>query len=129
MQREPEMRKSSSSVNLRQNSSNFNSNRRSSIENPSVILKAEKYKQPIKKVKSLECLEKMKQSALDVVKANATGFIYEVMKDGSEHMDGDNSPYEMFQKLVHDDIGSIMVNHVTEGSIISIVSHATKHHI
>lgn len=121
-----------SSKRMRKSSSytQFGNGMKRSPSTESVRAKENKYVSVMKKCKSADEINTIKHNLTDVVKQNVPGVLYDLVKDGTERLQSVDTSHLSAGDVVHtlqSDIGSIMVNHVTQSSIMSVVSHVAKH--
>jgi hypothetical protein len=126
------MRRSSSNTQLGTSSLSGNGMKRStSTDSVRGNKSIKSIPQEMKKCKSEDTLSTIKNNISDVVKQNVPGVLYDLVKDGTDHLhDTFDVGHLSTGDVVHalqTDIGSIMINHLTQTSVISMVSHVAKH--
>ena len=76
-------------------------------------------------------LDHMKELATNIMKANGPGVAYDIAKDAIQNINTntcDLSQATNSIQSVQSDIEQIMVNHITQGSIVNTVTHIINHH-
>lgn len=71
-------------------------------------------------------LDNMKELATNIMKANGPGVVYDIAKDAIQNMNACD-PVQATNS-VQSDIEEIMINHITQGSIMNTVTHIINHH-
>ena len=64
---------------------------------------------------------------INTTKINAPGMLYEIAKDGFDHIH-QVDPNQQVYNTVHNELGTIVGNHMVQSTVLSVVSHLAKHH-
>ena len=84
----------------------------------------------MRRCQSTEALEHIKYHTVDLVKQNTPGMIFDLVKDGVQHLQASDVGCVSGDTITHTiqgELGTVVCNHVVEGSVLSVVAHLAKH--
>ena len=93
----------------------------------SVRAKDRPFSSLMKKCRSVETLCNLKQNMINTTKINAPGMLYEIAKDGFDHIH-QIDPSQQVYTTAQNELGTIVGNHVVQSTVISVLTHVAKHH-
>lgn len=84
----------------------------------------------MKRCQSAEALGHIKDHTVDLLKQNTPGMIFDIVKDGVQHLQALDPGSVSGETIIHTiqgELGTVVGNHVAQSSVLSAVAHLTKH--